>query len=39
MEIRKATLDDLEQIKDLKLQAKAREARYNPSLAPVADNR
>ena len=39
MEIRKATLDDLEQIKDLKLQAKASEARYNPSLAPVEDNR
>ncbi len=39
MEIRKATLDDLEQIKDLKLQAKASEAKYNPSLKPLEDNR
>lgn len=37
--MRKATLDDLEQVKDLKLQAKASEARYNTSLRPLADNR
>ena len=39
MEIRQATLDDLEQVKDLKLQAKACEARYNTSLRPLEDNR
>ncbi len=39
MEIRKATLDDLEGVKDLKLQAKASEARYNTSLRPLADSR
>ena len=39
MEIRKATLDDLEQVKDLKFQAKASEARYNTSLRPLEDNR
>jgi len=39
MAIRKATLDDFEQVKDLKLQAKANEARYNTSLRPLRDNR
>ncbi len=39
MVIRKATLDDLERVKDLKLQAKASEARYNTSLGPLAENR
>ena len=39
MEIRKATLADFEQIKGLKLEAKASEARYNTSLRPLRDNR
>lgn len=39
MEIRKATIDDFEQIKDIKLKAKARESKYNTSLRPLRENR
>ncbi len=39
MEIRKATIDDFEQIKDIKLKAKAREGKYNTSLRPLRENR
>ena len=39
MEIRKATINDFEQIKDIKLKAKASEAKYNTSLRPLRENR
>ena len=39
MEIRKATIDDFERIKDIKLQAKASEGEYNTSLRPLCENR
>ena len=39
MEIRKATIEDLERIKDIKLQAKASEGQYNTSLRPLCENR
>ncbi len=39
MEIRNATIDDFEQIKDIKLKAKASEAKYNTSIRPLRENR
>ena len=39
MEIRKATINDFEQIKDIKLRAKASEGKYNTSLRPLRENR
>ena len=39
MEIRKATPDDFEQVKGIKLRAKAVERRYNKSLKTVRKNR
>jgi ribosomal protein S18 acetylase RimI-like enzyme len=39
MEIRKATIDDFDQIKDLKLKAKASEGKYNTSLRGLRENR
>lgn len=39
MEIRKATINDFEQIKDIKLRAKASEGKYDTSLRPLRENR
>lgn len=39
MEIRRATIDDFEQIKGIKLAAKASERRYNKSLKPIQETR
>ena len=39
MEIRQATPDDYEQLKELKLKAKASERRYNKSLKPMRQSR
>ena len=39
MEIREATIDDFEQIKDIKLKVKASEGQYNTSLRPLSENR
>ncbi len=39
MEIRKATPDDYEQLKELKLKAKASERRFNKSLKPMRQSR
>ena len=39
MEIRKATSDDFELLKDIKLKAKASERRYNKSLKPVPQSK
>jgi ribosomal protein S18 acetylase RimI-like enzyme len=38
MEIRKATIDDFEQVKDIKLKIKAAEEQYNTSLRPLREN-
>lgn len=39
MEIRKATADDYEQLKEIKLKAKASERRYNKSLKPLRQSK
>jgi len=39
MEIRKATINDFERIKEIKLKAKTSERRYNKSLKPIWENR
>ena len=39
MEIKKATINDFEQIKDIKLRAKASEGKYDTSLRPLRENR
>ena len=39
MEIRKATINDFEQIGDIKLKAKASQEKYNTSLKPLHENR
>lgn len=39
MEIREATIDDFDQVKGIKLKAKASERRYNKSLKPLREAR
>ena len=39
MEIKRATIDDFDQIKGIKLAAKASERRYNKSLKPIQQTR